>query len=238
MNYIVFFIALLSISLLENGYAQMPAPAKMESSLKPSSTIQGNTHLTPSSKQTAPPKKTEAPFSPVELPTLAPQKSEYFHPGILVFYNGRWEGSDHLYNISNQIGVNISIIKPEEEVLNVNEQTFQKQVEAAFSQGGIIPQSVGGGDRPPLPVFDIQIMIYPIEKGYVACIEGRLFESVILDRFRLDPNMAFQAITWEKRNLVVSPNALLSEQLSKTIAAIASSFVERYQVYERYKKAN
>ena len=199
-----------------------------------SSEIQKLKPLEPLKSEASTPK--ESLPQPVKAPTPIPQRAEYLHPGILVFLNGGWEGSDHLYNLTNNIGVSVSFVKPEEEALDISEAQIQKEVEEIFAQANIRPQTLALAGRPPLPTFEIEIFLYPIEKGYVACCEGRLFESVTLERFKMDPNMAFQAITWEKQNLIVSPKTQITEQLTKTVQGIASAFAERFQAYERLKK--
>lgn len=173
---------------------------------------------------------------PIQLPSLIPQEAEYLHPGILVYLNGKWEGSDHLLNLTNNIGINISIIKPEGEILEISKDQIRKEIEEIFTRSNIRPQTLAPEGRPPLPTFEMEIFVYPIERGYVAFCEGRLFESVILDRFKMDSNMAFQAITWEKQHLIVAPKNQFVEKLRKTIQDIASSFVERFQVYEKLKR--
>lgn len=228
-----------SLVLTSVAFGQV-TPAKMTSTAKPSSTIEGMKHLEPPSQQPAPPsaslsKPTLPP--PVKLPSLSPQQANYLHPGILVYLNGKWEGSDHLLNISSNIGVYISLVKPEAEILDITEAQLQKEVEAIFAQANIRPQTLSTQGKPPLPAFEIELFVYPIERGYVACCQGRLFESVTLDRFKMDPNMAFQAITWEKQHLIVTPKAQFQEQVIKIVQDITSVFAERYQAYERLKKS-
>ncbi len=218
--------------------AQGPAPAKMTSSQQSSTTIQGLEPLGSTKDTTKKGQITSNKTLPnrVSPPQLVKGEAEYLHPGILVNIGGRWEGSDHLLNISSNIGVFVSLIKPEEETLDVSEAQLQKEVENIFVLTNIKPETLVVQGKPPLPAFEIEIFVYPIERGYTACCSGRLFESVTLERFKMDPNMAFQAITWEKQHLIVSPKDQFSEQLSKTVQEIAKAFSERYQVYERIKK--
>jgi hypothetical protein len=231
----------LSVSTVNLAVGQI-TPAQMNSTTKPSSTISGRQHLEPiksepDSKSGATSPSKESLPTPVKLPQPVPQQAEYLHPGILVYLNGKWEGSDHLLNLSENIGVYISIIKPENELINITEAQLQKEIQAVFAQADIKPQTLVTEGKPPLPAFQIEVFIYPIERGYVACCDGRLFESVTLERFKMDPNMAFQAITWEKQHLIVSPKDQFSEQLSKIIQEIATAFIERFQAYEKIKKS-
>jgi len=232
-------IAILTSLMFGEAIAQMPPSSKMESTTTSSKTIKGRSYLEPSGEGAEEKKSEVAPTPPRPQyvpPVMQPQKADYFHPGILVNINGKWEGSDHLLNITKQIGVNVSIVKPEDQEISVTDREILKEVEAIFAKAGIVPQALASPKGPALPVFDILIIIYPIDRGFVCCVEGRLFESVILDRFKMDANMAFQAITWEKHNLIVFPTAQLTEQLTKTVREIATSFGERYQTFERYKR--
>lgn len=208
-------------------------PSKMSSTTQPSSTIQGPQHLEKPQSKPTPPTYTPPPV--IKAAPQIPQQAEYLHPGILVFLNGKWEGSDHLLNISQNIGVYVTIVKPEAETLGITQEQLQKKVEGLFTQGGIKPVILTAQGQPPLPAFEIEIFIYPVEQGYAACCSGRLFESVTLNRFKMDPGMAFQAITWEKQTLIVGPKSTFADQLSQIVESIASSFIERYQAYEKLK---
>lgn len=227
-----------SFMLIAKVFSQAPIPSKMNSTIQSSSTIQTlqQTPLKNESENKAKPPAPKPAFVPVKPPEFVPQQADYLHPGILVNISGKWEGGDHLLNISSNIGVYVSMIKPENEVLGINDIQIKKEIENIFTLANIKPQILAIAGKPPLPAFEIEIFIYPIEKGYVACCSGRLFESVILERFKMDTNMAFQAITWEKQNLIVSPKEQFDAQLTKTIQDIAKTFAERYQAYEKIKK--
>lgn len=228
-----------SLMLVAEAFGQTPPPAKMSSTTQSSSTIQ-SIQQSPFKNEPSQSPKPAIPQplpEPVAPPALISQQAEYLHPGILVNIGGRWEGSDHLLNISSNIGVYVSIIKPESEVLEITEIHLKKEVENIFTLTNIKPQILVTAGKPPLPVFEIEIFVYPIERGYVACCAGRLFESVTLERFKMNPNMAFQAITWEKQNLIVSPAEQFASQLTKTVQDIAKTFAERYQAYERIKRS-
>lgn len=241
-----FFTAFMGLTLLttREGFAQGktigPTPTKMTTTTKISPQIDQSSHL----EKPIPPPVKQKPSSTV-LPAVAkppeevPQHANYLHPGILVNMNNRWEGSDHLLNLSNHIGVYVEIIKPQNITLeHVSQDQLQKEVEAIFNQANIKPLTLAPVGKPPLPAFEIEIFVYPIERGYVICCEGRLFESVILERFKMDSNMAFQAVTWEKQNLVVSPASQFTDQITKTVKEIADAFVERFQAYEKLKKSS
>lgn len=227
---------LLPFFMLSEANAQMPATSSsMKSSSSSSSSMQPLKPLEQLKSESSTSSPKEQLPGMVKPPTLFKQQAQYLHPGILVFFNGKWEGSDHLLNISNNIGVNVTIVKPEKEAIDITEGQIQKTVEDIFSQAAINPQTLVQAGRPPLPTFQVEIFVYPIEKGYVAACQGRLFEAVTLDRFKMDSNMAFQAITWENQHLIVGPKAQFAEQLTKIVEEIAKSFAERFQTYQRLK---
>ncbi|MDP1880728.1 MAG: hypothetical protein Q8K60_07295 [Parachlamydiaceae bacterium] len=173
---------------------------------------------------------------PIQIPQPSATTLEYFHPGILVFQDDKWVGSDHLLNLTENIGVYVTILKPDNDTLNISDANIKKDVEKIFSGAGIIPQTKSYKNQPPLPAFEIEILIYPVEKGYVCCCDGRLFESVTLSRFILDEGMAFEAITWEKRTLIVGPTNKFIDQLNANIKEIAEAFTERYIAYKKLSK--
>lgn len=175
-------------------------------------------------------------------PRLAPVQPisrlhTYFYPGILVSRNGQWEGSDHLLNISNQIGIYVEIIRPETDKLEISKEQIYKKVETVFNQAGIATTTLGPPDQPALPAFQVKIFLFPIDRGYAAYCEGRLFESVDVKRFILDPGMAFQAVTWQRQSLIVAPTDKIIEQIDNQVMTIAQSFAELFQIYERRKQS-
>lgn len=228
------FFACFALGSLQGLFADSVTPAQMSSSAKTSSQLEGPKFLEKSQPGVTTPKSVLP--APVKPTPEIPQHAEYLHPGILVNLNGKWEGSDHLLNLSSNIGVYVHIIKPEEEALDVSEKALQQEVESMFGNANIKPLTMAAIGKPPLPAFEIEIFVYPIERGYAAFLDGRLFESVILERFKMDPNMAFQAITWEKQTLIVSPKDKFAEQLTRTVQEISEAFVVRFQAYEQLKK--
>ena len=183
-------------------------------------------------KPTPPPVKA-APTRPTATPTQA--TLSYFHPGIIILDGQEWKGSDHLLNLTNQIGVYVEIIRPENSKLQLNEEAIRSKVSALFNAVGIMPVTLVNPEEPPLPAFEIKIFLYPIERGYVAYCEGRLFESVILKRFDLDPGMAYQAITWQRQTLIVSPVDKAVQQIDQQINEIVASFIEIFQFFDKRK---
>jgi hypothetical protein len=206
----------------------------MSSSVKPSAEIKSHEHYEPSKNVET--KKSVLPPPIIQPPALQAAQSQYFHPGILVFQFGKWEGSDHLYNLTSNIGVYVTFLKPAEVSIEVTDDQIKKQIEEIFKKVRINPVTMVTAGKPPLPAFELEILLYPIHKGYVACCTGSLFESVNIDRFKMDEEMAFQAITWQKAKLIVGPISKFDTQLNDAIEEIAEAFADRFEAFERLKK--
>lgn len=239
--------ALFTLSILLStafsGYAQQPTLAPMESTTTPSKTMEGTKTLQnvqpidkSKSGSAINTSKFYGPPPTIKVSTPVPRKADYFHPGIIVDRDGVWEGSDQLLNLTNNIGVYVSILKPEEATLAISEAQIQKHIEAIFQQAKIKSVTMAPLENPPLPFFELEILLYPVDRGYVACLGGRLFESVTLSRFKLDPEMAFQAVTWEKQTLIVGPKTKFLDQLTAAITEISGAFAERFETFEKLKK--
>lgn len=231
------FLMITSIVWIGNLQAEV-TPSKMETSIRPSSKIEEMKYLEKKQPASAPPHTTQS--LPVNVKPHFVEHvhgADYLHPGILVYLNDKWEGSDHLLNLTNNISVFVTILKPEDVLLEITNAQLQTEIEKIFQEANIKPKTLVEVGKPPLPAFEIEIFVYPIDKGYVACCDGRLLESVILERFKMDSNMAFQAITWEKQSLIVSPKAQFGEQITKNVQDIAHAFVERFKTYEKLKQS-
>lgn len=160
----------------------------------------------------------------------------YPNPGIVAQRNGRWIGSDHLYNLTDKVEIVAEIFKPRNTEVDVTEEMIRSRVAEIFRNGGIKPMAEEKPGQPPLPFFHILVMIYPIEKGYVCYTEGRLFEKVNLERVVLDEQTALQGITWESQNLILAPQAELKSQIMESVEEIAKTFVDRFQFYEDIRR--
>lgn len=157
--------------------------------------------------------------SHVESPT-------YPYPGLLVNINGKWEGSPYLYNMPQNIGVVIEVVKPGGKDYPVDHVRLRNDVADVFIKAGIQPQSLAIGNDPPLPFFHVLIYIYPGDDIYTAAIAGRLFEKVKLARLDYNLPGTMQAITWEQMNLLITSEAQFDTQLSATLAGIAKAFTD------------
>lgn len=212
----------------------------------------------------------------------------YTQPGIIANRGGSWLGSDHLFNLTNQIGVEVEIIGPKNVTLPFTTQEIKQRVSELFRREGLNPVPKGDTDisevalldaddliaqgvspsnikRPPmkpaekpsekqekpkmiempkvytpLPFFHVLIMINPIEKGYVVYIGTRLFESIDIKRAgaRLDEQTAFQAITWERQQLLISSKEDLTAQVNATVDELTNEFISRYKYFQNLRFQN
>lgn len=159
----------------------------------------------------------------------------YSFPGLVAKVAGRWVGSDYLYDLPPNIGVLVEIVKPESVKLKVGIAQITEQTEGIFARRGINPQAEASFYHPPLPFFHILVLFYPSEEGYVAAVSGRLFEQVTLPRLKFVPAGTWQAITWEKQELIITSPAQFDEQLLKITREIARAFVNRVDYFAREK---
>lgn len=168
--------------------------------------------------------------------TLTTQKDIYTHPGIIFKKDDVWVGTDYLYNVPKQIGLIVEVIVPSAENIKVSLNDISAKVVEAFKKYGIDAQiSVPPGPT-GLPFFNVLIMIYPIEKGEVALVDGRLFEQIIAPRVNLGKDTALQGITWEKKTLIKSSKEDFQDFLNTAVIDVVNSYGERFKVYERLKQ--
>jgi len=172
---------------------------------------------------------------PPAQPLSVSEEGLYTDPGIVAFQDGKWVGSDHLYNISSNISINVEVVKPPNFNINITEAALKERIAAIFRTAGITPQAEPQQDLPPLPLFHMIVFIYPIPNGIVACCDGRLFEAVTLDRVRLQKGVTWQAITWNKQNLLVSALEQGPEQINQSVDTIATLFTDRYKYFLNLK---
>ena len=173
--------------------------------------------------------------------TLSAQNADvgtsfYPNPGIVAQRGGRWVGSDHLYNLTENIDIVAEIFKPKNLELPITEEMIRSRVADIFKNSDIVPMAEEKPGQPPLPFFHVLVMIYPIEKGYVCYTEGRLFEQINIDRVVLDEQTALQGITWESQNLILAPEEKLVEQVNTSVDEIANTFAERFEFYEKIRR--
>ncbi len=159
----------------------------------------------------------------------------YSEPGILSYKNGQWAGADHLYNISNTIPIVVDFIKSDKIDISLTGEDLQKRIEAAFIKEGILVNVASTG-RPPLPFFNIVVMIIPVGDGAAtASCSGRLFEIVDNKRSNLENGVFWQAITWEDQQLVVSSVDQAANEIATTVDIIVKTFLDRYNYFQKIR---
>lgn len=159
----------------------------------------------------------------------------YTYPGLVAKIGSRWVGSDYLYNLNKNIGIKIEIVKQEGKEISIDEEGLSQLVAEIFQGAGIVPESLASADSPPLPFFHILIFALPADNMNIAFVSGRLFEDALLARYGLEPIGTWQAISWEKQDLVVTSPLQFEDQLRKSVAGIAATFVNRVEVYAKIK---
>lgn len=159
----------------------------------------------------------------------------YTHPGIVISQGGKWVGSDHLLNLGKKVDVVVEILKPEGTKLPFTEEALEQRVEAAFKKKEFDTTASTNASMPDIPFFNVLLIVYPIEKGFASFVEGRLFESIDPKRVKLEKETEFQAITWEKKTLIVAPSNELEGTVLKAIDDILTTFFERYDYFEKVR---
>lgn len=183
-------------------------------------------------KQNAPEKKAPLQAPKQKLPSLA--LPSFTKPGVISFRGGRWEGTDHLYNLTNQIGVIVEIVKPENKEIPFKKESIENYVNELFSANGLKPRFIPKVG-PPLPFFNVVIMIIPAQESFAVYCTGRLFEEVDLRRINLEQGTYWQAITWEYQNLIFTPEDTLDAQVLSAIREITDNFIQRYKYFVSIK---
>ncbi|MBA2728235.1 MAG: hypothetical protein H0U49_08715 [Parachlamydiaceae bacterium] len=173
--------------------------------------------------------------------TYTPQYSAHYedpiypYPGLLTRMNGRWIGSQYLYDIPQNIGIVLEVIKPGIKQIDIDTGSLRNATSLLFSKANINPESLAIGEDPPLPFFHILILVYPDEDKVVAAISGRFIEKVKISRLDFNIPGTTQAITWEKLDLIITSALQFPDQLQETVLEIATTFIRRVQYFAEEK---
>lgn len=181
-------------------------------------------------QQPPPPKHEAPPPKPEEHPVVL--QSIFASPGVVELRGNQWVGSEHLFNLSNSIGIYVEVVQPPGQTSEVTESLLKSLVSEVFSNGGLSSRTSFMSGKSPLPFFHVLVMLQPIEKGFAVYCAGRLFEEVDVHRVHLRGNLTWQAITWEKQELLIFAEGQMKEQVSESIRKIATAFVERFKSYK------
>lgn len=151
----------------------------------------------------------------------------YFYPGVIFVQNGKWVGADNLLNLPKDIAVQVNIVKSDNVVLHFDEKLLEERVMSVFSKANITRNTSFSEQNPPLPLFNLVIMVYKYQDTFAAGSIARLYENVQLKRVQVAADSAFQAITWEQTGLVVAKSSDFEKLLLHTVEAVAEKFVTR-----------
>lgn len=161
----------------------------------------------------------------------------YVYPGVVKAKDGKWAGFDYLYNVGSNIPIEVTIIKPPEASVPVSEESIRLRINEEFQKANIDTTVNTSGGHPPAALFSMMILIYPVNDGFIALCDGRLIETVSVQRVTpASTEGVFQAITWEHKNLIVAPTDSFNGLLSQTVDTIARTFIERYKFFESFRK--
>lgn len=156
-------------------------------------------------------------------------------PGMVGLNNNQWVGGDNFFNLSNEIQVVVEIAMPEGKKLPVSKPNISNIILRGFSKAGIIPHAQATEDSPPLPMFHLIVFANSVEDAVVGFCAGRLFEAVELKRVNLEKGITFQAITWEKQDLIIASEEEFPVQLDKSVQEITQEFVTRFTYFQSLK---
>lgn len=198
----------------------------------------------PAQTHPAPPKKPkEAPKKALHDLLQQSQQPEavngplYIYPGLVRLKEGSWIGYDYLYNLVNNIPVEVTIIKPQDTSVPLSEEELRNRIATQLQGAGINTDLQIIGGQPPQALFNMMILVYPLNDGYIALADGRLIETIQTKRVDLAPaEGSFQAITWEHKNLIVATSSNFSQLLHQTVDQITKTFIERYEFFKNLKK--
>lgn len=190
-------------------------------------------------QQSAQPKAAPA-QKPAPPPFKQPEQhfeysSMFASPGIVAAKGSQWVGSEHLYNLSPSVGIYVEIVAPSGQSVDLAENYLKDIVAEIFKGGGLTPRTGMLTGKSPLPFFHVLVMLQPFEKAYAAYCAGRLFEEVEVNRIHLRGDSTWQAITWEKQELLVFGEGQMKEQVTASIRKIATAFADLFKSYKNIK---
>ncbi len=219
-----------------------PEPVHHKTSVIPQSQSSSDVMKTPSLKLSD--EKDGGSIQGQARPMQGPKN--YNHPGVIAreglvtedeASTGDWAGGDHLINLPRHIPVQLDLSLPKESTLNISENSLEHLVEDVFKKYDLNPDDYTDSSLTPLPYFNMIVTVYQVPKGYVYSVEGRLFESVKLDRVAFDEGVGIQAITWEMSSLNGVPENKLINELNQSVSGIATTFAQRYNYFKKIEES-
>ncbi|MBN9378782.1 MAG: hypothetical protein BGO14_03780 [Chlamydiales bacterium 38-26] len=218
-------ITLLPLPLKANLPGQPPSSSS-------SSKLPSNPFHSAPPTQAQPLPSPKRPLPPVSSKDSGPP---FTLPGIVALKGGQWEGSDNLYNLSPNVGIYIEIVKPEGKKIEIDEAALKSHIQEIFSRGGINPNAMHAPGLPGFPLFHVLILVDTVEQFVVASCSCRIFESVGLQRVIIEPGITYQAITWEKQELLITAKDNFEPLLLKSLEELSGAFVSRFQYFQNVR---
>jgi hypothetical protein len=184
-------------------------------------------------KSTQPKHPTGPAYHPKTIikPELPPMIKPFGMPGVVGLAYGKWEGTDYLGYLSNNIGISVEIVKGQNVPQVSSDSSIEGALAGVFSKENINPNAevVEG---PPLPFFHMLILIYAIDKDkFVVFGNGRLFEQIQVVRKDFVPSGVWQGITWESQDIAIATGEQLDAQIKDVAEKVATTFAKRYRQY-------
>lgn len=173
---------------------------------------------------------------PLEKPVLPPMVKPFNLPGVIGLQEGKWVGVDYLGFLTDHIGVDVEVLKPDSLQNPVDENELQSIVTKAFEAESITPRS-DAMEGPPLPFLHVLVTIFPIDKDkFVVVGNTRLFEQLQVVRKDFIPAGYWQGITWENQDVVLAKASDLNGKVKEIVEKLAKAFATRYRQYNHAKE--
>lgn len=168
---------------------------------------------------------------PLMKSELPPMNKPFGMPGVVGLQNGKWEGTDYLGYLSNNINISVEIINSENEQLILSPASIEDLIANIFIKENINPNA-GSTQGPSLPFLHVLFLIYQVDKDkYVVFGTGRLFEQIQVMRKDFIPSGIWQGITWENQDAAIVSGEQLNAKIREVAEAIATNFIQRYRQY-------
>lgn len=160
---------------------------------------------------------------------LGADKFYYPYPGDIVNEGGTWKGVDHLANIGQNMPLQVDLLVPSDLTVSFTDKEILDVLEKEFTEAGFTNAPSPKGE---FYFFSLMVLVYPINDGLAATVQGRLFEEVQVKRTLIAKDHKLQAETWDQSVLIVAPTAEFNDLLFKTVKELGSGFIKRLQAFQ------
>ncbi len=170
-------------------------------------------------------------FTPITIPVPAfaqVDPPETWAPGLATIKDSKWTITDFLYNLPYNIGIKVVVVKPEDKYLPLSDKLLEKRVTDIFADAYLTPTPAPVTCEPPLPLYHVTIMAYPCDRRCVGVVTAQLYEVVQPQRIDQDLSGVWQAITWERQELVASSCEEFAQEIEATVTSMTQAFTWQY----------